>query len=167
MKQFCGFRNIFDNKQGDIWYMQTPAGILFDFGNTILHEAGFNPLLGNTRLLRFAKNPRGYTAEEVQQAAIKLDEETRPRTETSLLEFPDEHFQKLLYERLDISFRISNLRQQWEFWRAAVKHIPEPGIDDLLKYLSRKRIKTGVVSNTMFVGKILERELKKSLSWMY
>jgi hypothetical protein len=58
-------------------------------------------------------------------------------------------------------YRISNLRQQWEFWRAALKHIPEPGIDDLLKYLSRKRIKTGVVSNTMFSGKILERELKK------
>lgn len=139
--------------------MIKPCGILFDFSDTLLDEE-FDPIQGNKHLLHHARNPRGYTVEEIQAAVVELDRQLRPISETSMIEFHDQWFAKLLYERLEISFP-AHLDLQWEFWKASLKFTLEPGIDGLLKFLKLHRIKMAVISNTSFPGRILERELKR------
>jgi putative hydrolase of the HAD superfamily len=148
---------IFDDNSNKI--IKRPAGILFDFSDTLLSEE-FDALRGNMHLLRYSRNPRGLTVDEVQAAAVELDRQLRPVSETAMIEFHDQWFSKLLYERLEISFS-ARFDLQWEFWKASLRFTLEPGIEELLKFLKQNRIKMGVVSNTSFPGRILERELQR------
>lgn len=139
--------------------MVKPDGILFDFSDTLLGEE-FDALKGNAHLLRYARNPRRLSVEDIQAAAKELDQQLRPVSEVSMIEFHDEWFTRLLYERLGISFP-AGFDLQLEFWKASLRFFPEPGIKKLLHYLKQHRIKMAVVSNTSFPGRILQWELKK------
>jgi len=141
--------------------LKPPAGILFDLGDTILELSRFDTKRGNARLLELADNPRNLTADDVCKEAQVLDDALMPLRDASMLELSDECFQKLLFDRLDISFRSPGIDLAREFWDAAAEMRPEPGIHEALDYLRSLRIKMGVVSNTSFSGRILERELEK------
>jgi HAD superfamily hydrolase (TIGR01549 family) len=145
--------------------LKKPGGILFDFSDTLLREE-FDAVRGNLHLLLYAKNPRRRTVEEVLAAAAELERQLRPVSDTSMIEFHDQWFAKILYERLEISFP-AQLDLQLEFWKAALKFAPEPGIDELLKFLQQRRIKMAVVSNTSFPGRILQWELRKQKLHQY
>ncbi len=49
--------------------MIKPKAIVFDYGDTLLKNNYFNPLLGTRELLKYACNPNKVTAEEVQAYA--------------------------------------------------------------------------------------------------
>ena len=141
--------------------LKLPAGILFDLGDTVLELSEFDTKRGNAHLLGLAHNPRNVTAEEVDAEARVLDDALMPLRDASMLEVSDDCFQKLLFERLDISFRSPDTDIALEFWDAAARMAPEPGVREALDYLSSLGIKMGVVSNTSFSARILERELEK------
>jgi putative hydrolase of the HAD superfamily len=76
-----------------------------------------------------------------------------------MIEFDCQTLHRLVYETLGISFSISYVETEREFWRSSVKYAPMPGIYDLLDVLEAKGIKTGIVSNTIFSSAILSEEL--------
>ena len=76
--------------------MKRPNGILFDLGDTLLGEHRFNPVNGNSRLLNYADNTHGYTAEDVQKVADKIADELKQAREATMLEFRADCFQRLL-----------------------------------------------------------------------
>ena len=140
--------------------LRKPSGVIFDFGDTVLHLESFDTLAGNRRLLELASVNPGLSAEEVQAAFDELRwmEHTR---DASMIEFDCQTLHRLVYETLGISFPVSYAETEREFWRSSVKYKPMPGIYDLLDVLEAKGIKTGIVSNTIFSSAVLAEELAK------
>lgn len=140
--------------------MRRPYGVIFDFGDTVLHIESFDSLAGNRRLLEFAETNPGVTAEDVQVVADEIGWMDQARDE-SMIEFGCQSLQRLLYETLGVSFRISYSEMEREFWNAAVKFTPVAGISELLDTLQAHGIKVGILSNTIFCSSILKEELAK------
>ncbi len=141
--------------------MHRPAGVIFDFGNTILHLESVSMVSGNERMLEFAENAPDLAAEDIQLIADEIDVEIQRIRDESMVEFGCQSFQRLLYENLDISFSISYQEMEREFWNAAIKYSPSEGIFDVLDLLEKHQIKTGILSNSSFTGAVLEEELAK------
>lgn len=140
--------------------MRRPSGVIFDFGDTVLHLESYDVLAGNRRLLEFAEINPGVTAEDVQVVAKEISWMDRARDE-SMIEFGCQSLHRLLYETLGISFRIGPAQLEKEFWHAAVKFTPVAGIYDLLDVLEANSIKTGILSNTIFCSDVLREEMAK------
>ncbi|MBT4502481.1 MAG: HAD family hydrolase [Gemmatimonadetes bacterium] len=139
--------------------MRSPRAILFDLGGTLLGQEVFDTLAGTTRLMEIARNPRAVPVQEAENLARELDADITPRRENSTLEFHGRHFQRLLYERLGISFEQSTAEVELEFWKASMRMQPEPGIENLLVELRALDIPLGIVSNSTFSGEVLTWEL--------
>jgi putative hydrolase of the HAD superfamily len=141
--------------------MQRPAGVIFDLGDTILHQEWLSFVAGNKKLLEFAENTPDLTAEEVQLFADEINEEVQRIRDGSMFEFSVQSFQRLVYESLNISFTISPYEMEREFWNAGVIYSPSEGIIDVLDTLEKTRINTGILSNSGFTGAVLEEELAR------
>jgi len=140
--------------------MRRPSGIIFDFGDTVLQMESSDTLAGNRRLLEFTETNPGVTDADIQRVTDEIGWMDRARDE-SMIEFNCQSFQRLLYETLGVSFRISYDEMEREFWHAAVKYVPVAGIYDLLDVLEASGIKTGILSNTIFSSAVLKEELAK------
>lgn len=139
--------------------MRTPRAILFDLGGTLLGQETFDTFAGTSRLMEIAHNPRAIPVQEVEDLARELDADITPRRETSMLEFHSWHFERLLYERLGISFEQTEAEVELEFWKASMRMQPEPGIAETLAELRQLDIPLAVVSNSTFSGEVLTWEL--------
>jgi len=139
--------------------MHSPRAILFDLGGTLLGQEVFDTFAGTTRLMEIARNPRNVSAQEVEDLACELDADITPRRETSMLEFHSHHFERLLYERLGISFEQTEAEVELEFWKASMRMQPEPRIAETLTELREIDLPLAVVSNSTFSGEVLTWEL--------
>lgn len=140
--------------------MNKPQAILFDFVNTLACNLRFDPLVGNARLLEYAVDRKGIQPEDVMAEVSRLESELPP-TETWAVEFTNHQFNRLLFDRLGISFRVSMDVLELEFWKACVEFVPEPGISEVLSALSAHGMKMGVVSNHPGSGAVLSWELQR------
>lgn len=141
--------------------MQRPAGVIFDFGSTILHQDWLSLVAGSKRMLELAENAPDLTPEEVQLVADEINEEVHRLRDESMVEFSHQSFHRLLYESLGFSFAISPYELEKEFWEAIVRFSPSEGIYDVLDSLDKHRIKAGILSNSPFNGGVLTEELVK------
>ena len=139
--------------------MNRPTAILFDFGGTILGDRRYDLEGGYARLLDYAIPPNTLTLKEVQEEAGRLDSELGKHY--GLIEFPVQRFQRTLFDKLGIQFRISFSEMELEFWKGAMRYSPEPGIIEALDELTLLKIKMGIVSNYPFSGPVLEWELQR------
>jgi putative hydrolase of the HAD superfamily len=137
-----------------------PSGIIFDFGDTILHIESFEPLVGNRRLVELASVNPGLTAGDVQAAFDEFRWMDRAR-DASMIEYNCQALHRIVFETLGISFPVSYAETEREFWHASVKFAPVAGIYGLLDALEDNGIKTGILSNTLFSGSVLKEELEK------
>ena len=141
--------------------MNRPHGIIFDLGDTILKQIKWDPMTGNKEMLKLAHNPDKIPEEKVQKIADKLAKEIDVIRNKSMIEFGCQSFHRVLYESLNISFNLTPLELEIIFWDSAVQYTPVDNIFDLLDVLDKHGIKKGVLSNSVFTGKVLERELSK------
>ena len=132
-----------------------PRGILFDLGDTVLRQHVFDPKAGRARLFELAENPKGVSIQDIDDLAKAIDKEMRARREEALIEFPVQTFQRLLYEPSGITFTLSPLALELEFWKTANRMSPDPGLDEVLDFLDGHEIPTGIVSNSVFSGQTL------------
>ena len=139
--------------------MNCPTAILFDFGGTILGDRRFDPEGGYARLLDYAIPPNTLTPKDVQEEADRLDSELEQHY--GLIEFSEQRFQRTLFDKLGIQFRISFSEMELEFWKGAVRYRLEPGIIETLDELKRLKIEMGIVSNNPYSGSVLEWELQR------
>ena len=140
--------------------MHKPSGVIFDFGDTVLHGE-FNPVAGNKRLLELSENVLTLTAEDIQMVADEINMEIQGIRDESMIEFGVQSFQRLLYETLGVSFNASYPELEREFWHATVTYTPSDGILDVLNTLEEYRIEKGILSNSAFTGTVLEEELER------
>lgn len=148
--------------------MKLPKMILFDYGQTLIAEQKFDGVKGTAAVLEHAvKNKYHLTAEQVQEKAEELNRELGrfdPAKKHILpIEIPNTMFTPYLYESLGIEIALSNAEIDTVFWDAAAPGAPTKGIEDFLKYLKSKEIRTGVISNICYAPSVVAKRINRLL----
>ena len=144
--------------------MALPKMVLFDYGETLVHEDDFDAVAGNEALLRFARqNPEHVTALQLQEFVQKLQEDTLRHARTLNLEAHNRIFNRFLFEYFGLELALTPLQAETIFWDAAAPGSPMPGICELLEFLHCRGIRTGVVSNISFSGEALAERVNRLL----
>lgn len=142
-----------------------PAMILFDYGQTLVHERCYDARRGAEALLSAAaRNPRGVTAGEL----VKLMEEVErdilaefriPSRGLLPLELPGSAMLRYELQAMGLEFTQSVSELEWIFWDAATPAEAAEYAPELLECLREKGIASGVVSNMVNTGDTLRRRL--------
>lgn len=146
-----------------------PKTILFDYGQTLVHEITWDPLAGAQALLDCARdNPQKVGAARLSDLleAIKQDilREFGASTRSGQpLEIPAAAIFGYAFRILRLEFDMPMEELEWRYWQAGVPAEPAEHILSLLEELDRRGIAVGVVSNLMYTGRTLERRLEHFL----
>ena len=148
--------------------MNKPKMILFDYGQTLVHEKRFDDVKGTKAVLdKCVINPNNVSVEEVQALAIELNKDIgRFNPESSHLCFIEVHnhlFQNYLYEYFGLKRIVSPWKLETVFWDAASPGKPTKHIIEFLFYLKNSHIRSSVISNISFSGQALENRINTLL----
>ena len=142
--------------------MRRPRMILFDYGQTLIAEQAFDGIKGTAAVMEHAVSNRyGYTPEQVQAEAEKINRETGRFT--SITEIHNRVFNNYLYESMGIKIDLAPEEYDRIFWDAASPCKVTEGIEVFLEYLWEKGIRTAVVSNIGYSGAALEDRIVRML----
>lgn len=138
-----------------------PGFVLFDYGETLAHEADYRPEDGFAALLDCARsNPQGLSASTLLTAFRSAFQTLRRQAHDAGLEIPNQLRWKWLFEFFDLEFDRDMDALETLYWDAAAPCVQTPGMAELLQLLRRRGIGTGVVSNMGFAGRSLRRRLQ-------
>ena len=142
--------------------LRPPKMIMFDYGETIIHEDGFSGLLGTEAVLKSCvEDSKGVSAEEMHALVAQLNREIR-KGEGYLnfdIEVHNHIFTNYLYDYFGMELSVSKTELEWAFWQAAAPAVPVDGAADMLNFLKQAGIRSGVVSNISFSGETLKRRI--------
>lgn len=142
--------------------------ILFDYGQTLVNEKKFDGVAGTRAVLQYAtKNKYNRTAEDVQAAADAINYELGrldpQRRHLLQAEVPNHMFTAYLYQSMGITLSLTHEEIDSVFWDAASPGVPSDGIEDFLFFLKAQNIRTGVISNITYCGKVVEERINNLL----
>lgn len=142
--------------------------ILFDYGQTLIDEVKFDGVKGTEAVLQYAtKNKYNKTALEIQEAATDINRELGRfdplKRHLLQVEVPNYMFTSYLYTSQGIELSLSPEEIDRIFWDAASPGVPTEGICDFLEFLARQGIRTGVISNISYCGKVVEERINSVL----
>lgn len=148
-----------------------PKMILFDYGETLIHEESFSAVRGNAAVLRHAaENPHGYTAEDVAAHAVEITAELGriggfdpARRAHFEIEVPSSMFNRYLFESLGIKLDLDAESIDRIFWSNAAPGVPTEGITGFLDFLREADIRTGVISNISICEKVVTERINSLL----
>ena len=138
--------------------------ILFDYGQTLIAEQGFDGIKGTEAVLKHAiKNKYNLAAGQIQEKANEINQELGrygPEKKHLLqIEIPNIMFTPYLYDSLGIEIALSNTEIDTVFWDAASPGVPTEGIENFLEYLKNKGIRTGVISNIAYAQPVVAERI--------
>jgi len=136
-------------------------GVIFDFGDTLLHYASADWTAGCKKLLDLADDSRGITPKEVKSLSDEMSHEVFTARLNSAIELHYDDFIRLLCETLGISLNVSYAEAAQQMWHASIVYEPVPGIFGILQRLQSSGVKMGILSNSVFSGSVLREELAK------
>lgn len=143
--------------------MNKPKMILFDYGQTLLHEPDFDLLRGTKAVFEhIVKNPDNITVEqlcEYDNRMFKAYADCR----AGGYEIHGWHGQRLLYEYLRLELDISIEEAEMILWENTSEGACMPGVKEMLAYLKEQGIRTGVISNIAWSGKALSHRINRLL----
>lgn len=142
--------------------MKRPRGILFDYGQTLVVEAGFDPHAGTAALLaRAAYVAPGVTVDVVSERARRVTRDVSERRDRFGIETPWPSVTRLIHDYFGTRFDVPMFELELAFWDASVITRPMPGARETLQALHQAGIALGVVSNASFAGSVIRHELAK------
>ena len=146
--------------------LHRPKMILFDYGQTLIDEGKFDGVRGTEAVLQYATvNKYNLSAAQVQEEADKINQELGrfdpAKRHLFQIEVPNYMFTAYLYESLGISLSLTPEQIDKVFWDAVGSAVPTEGIEELLEYLHQSGIRTGVISNISFCGKVVTDRINK------
>ena len=128
-----------------------PKGILFDYWNTLVSWSP-NREAGIHGLLQMIPDRKDITCEKIKKIADELMEAAGTVKKVSNMEFSRRQFDRNLFDRLGISFDISDDELDIMYIENYHHSAGEPGVIDMLEAVRQVGIKTGVVSNASANG---------------
>lgn len=145
--------------------MKRPKMILFDYGQTLVNEERFDGVRGTEAVLQYCTgNKYHLTAEQIQQEANAINDELGrfdpAKRHLFQVEAPNHMFTAYLYESLGIQLSLTSEQVDRVFWDAAAPGKPTEGIVEFLEYLREQEIRTGVISNISFNGRVVEQRIR-------
>ena len=140
--------------------MTLPKAILFDWGETLVHVR-FDRNLGVQRLIQSEHNPRGVTAEMVWEVGDELIKATKPIRFEAMGEISRRQFDRNLFERLGITYDMSDDELDNEFCKNYFDPIAVLDALEMLETVKQLGIRTGVVSNSVLGGKAISYVLEQ------
>lgn len=145
--------------------MKRPKMILFDYGQTLVNEERFNGVRGTEAVLQYCTgNKYHLTAEQIQQEANAINNELGrfdpAKRHLFQVEAPNHMFTAYLYESMGIQLSLTSEQVDRVFWDAAAPGKPTEGIVEFLEYLREQEIRTGVISNISFNGRVVEQRIR-------
>lgn len=142
--------------------MTRPRGILFDYGQTLVVEAGYDPHAGAAALLAHAAYVApGATLDAVTERARRVTSELSAKRDQFGIETPWPSVTRLIHDYFGTRFDVPLAELEVVFWDASVTTHPMPGARDALQAFARAGIALGVVSNASFTGAVIHHELAK------
>lgn len=148
--------------------MQKPKMLLFDYGQTLVDEEKFDGVRGTEAVMNYCVvNKHNLTAERIQEEADRINKELgRFEPEKKHLfevEAPNHMFTAYLYESLGIELSISSEEIDRVFWDAAAPGKPTEHAEEFLDFLWQNGIRSGVISNISFAGKVVKERIDRLL----
>ena len=148
--------------------MKTPKMILFDYGQTLVAESKFDGVRGTAAVLQHAvRNKYNLSAEEVQARANEINQEfgrfDPKKRHLFQIEIPNTMFTPYLYESLGIEIALTNAEIDTIFWDAAAPGAATEGVEDFLKFLKKREIRTGVISNISYAPSVVAARINRLL----
>lgn len=148
--------------------MKLPKMVLFDYGQTLLDEERFDGVKGTEAVLKYAtKNKYNKTAQQVQEAANEINNELgryNPQTRHLYqVEVPNSMFCPYLYESQGIEIPLTAAQIDRIFWDASSPGKPTEGIEEFLRFLKEKGIRTGVISNITYAEEVVAERINRML----
>lgn len=148
--------------------MKTPKMILFDYGQTLVAESKFDGVRGTAAVLQHAvRNKYNLSAEQVQARANEINQEfgrfDPQKRHLFQIEIPNTMFTPYLYESLGIEIALLNAEIDTIFWDAAAPGAATEGVEDFLKFLKKREIRTGVISNISYAPSVVAARINRLL----
>lgn len=143
--------------------MKKPAMVLFDYGDTLLHESPYDGIAAARAILPYVSEHGKYAPHEIAAHADAIFR-TFQIAHRQGFEIHNHRMLALEFESLGLSFtrpidEIERLQFDAAAPGACVPHAPE-----LLRHLAALGIRTGVISNIGYSGAALSRRLDSLLS---
>ena len=137
--------------------------ILFDYGETLIHEEYFDPFKGTEAVLKHSNST--VDIHEIQNLAYRFSKQQRKYSIKeeigNYIEIPNEMFQSYLYDYYGIEIYLSKKTMEEVFWDHAAPYVKCKGSEELLNYLKKKGYKIGVISNIAFQRDLLKKRLAR------
>lgn len=148
--------------------MKTPKMILFDYGQTLVAESKFDGVRGTAAVLQHAvRNKYNLSAEQVQARANEINQEfgrfDPEKRHLFQIEIPNTMFTPYLYESLGIEIALTNAEIDTIFWDAAAPGAATESVEDFLKFLKKREIRTGVISNISYAPSVVAARINRLL----
>ena len=148
--------------------MTKPEMIIFDYGQTLVDEHGFDGVKGTAAVMKYAvKNKYNKTPEEIQTYADALNKEIGrfdpDKRHLFQYELPNSMFSAFLYESQGIEIALSQEERDTIFWDAAAPGKATEGIREFLIFLRERGIRTAVLSNISYCGEAVKRRIKECI----
>lgn len=144
--------------------MKKPRMVLFDYGNTLIHEDPFDARAGFEALLDYAvSNPDGVTAAQLCRYNDELYDFFENNANSNEVEVHHHCLFRALFHRSRLEFELPLEVLETIYWDTSSRGRPAPGIQQVLFYLRTHGIRTGVVSNMSFSGAAMEERLHDRL----
>ena len=140
-----------------------PKMIIFDFGNTLLHEPDFNPLRGDSALSGYiTKNPNCYSPAYISAYTNQIFLSAKSARDAGF-EMHEHALLRLVNDSLGLEYSLTVEEQETIFWENASTAEPMPYVEMLLEQLFQMNIRSAVISNISFSGKALRRKIDRAL----
>lgn len=142
--------------------MTKPKMILFDYGETLVHEMDFKAVEATAAVMKYAvENKNNLDPEDIQRHAMELN--INSGRFNLPLEIHNHNFNRFLYEYLGISIGLDPVKAEEVFWETASPGLLTQGITDFLDFLKISDIRKGVISNMGYSGDALKNRINRYL----
>jgi hypothetical protein len=102
-----------------------PLGVIFDLGETVIHNVYFDWMPFNEKLLKLVVNNHGLTSEKLRAAGDRLNTELEKIKNESMIEHNMVNFFRILFETTEISLPISYEEVTRLCWNTAFRFVPQ------------------------------------------
>lgn len=143
--------------------MNTPKIIFFDYGHTLCYESCFDLKSGGDALFAHIKDKNGIDKAAFSAHTVDVYMSLSPARREKALELPCDCMTRYLRDFYSIEFDVDETALQEVYWDAISPPNPMPGADKLLRELTRRDIRTAVVSNLWYNEDVLKRRIERLL----